>query len=68
MPVTIPATDSDRSYGIAVLAWCQEHPAEVDTHTGLVAQLRHALAVGAPIAAILVALRCEVPGTARIGE
>ena len=79
VPEPIPAEDallrarawsmaiaSTRPRGLAVLAWCQEHPAEVGTHTDLVENLRVGLALGQPIGKRLLALWAEVPGTCHV--
>lgn len=60
------AIDRSHRMGRAVLAWCNDHVAEVGIHTDLVSDLRVALATRQPIAHLLLALWCEVPGTAAI--
>lgn len=60
------AIDRSHRMGRAVLAWCNDHQHQVGIHTDLVERLRIELATRQPIAATLLALWCEVPGTAAV--
>ncbi len=52
---------ASRPLGVAVLAWCQEHPAAIGHHSALVENLRRAIACKALIGSHLVALWAAIP-------
>jgi len=52
-----------RPLALAILAWCQEHPAEVGEHAELVSDLRHALAMKAMMHDQILAIWVAIPET-----
>lgn len=55
-----------RPLALEILAWCQEHPAEVGEHTELVADLREALALKELLHDQILAIWVAIPDTVDI--